>query len=207
MDRPRPRRRVHSWRPEKTCSRSHRGAARARPSITGPHELRSLVEEPHRPCTTTLLVAGCRARSSRIGMRSCGRSWRGVSLHSGVLGAPSSGPISRPSYPSASSARSIGLPPMDDPALRRAKGFTDAVLAWRHSYGADPAPSRPRSTRPKRWRLRSAPSSRLAATDRRTTYQWPAGDRAIDCPNVGGTGRHRQCRSRCSRPVLRRRRC
>ena len=35
--------------------------------------------------------------------------------------------------------RVIGLPPMDDAALRRAKGFTDAVLAWRHSYGADPA--------------------------------------------------------------------
>jgi cytochrome P450 len=33
--------------------------------------------------------------------------------------------------------RVIGLPPMDHEDLRRAKGFTDAVLAWRHCYGAD----------------------------------------------------------------------
>jgi cytochrome P450 len=41
--------------------------------------------------------------------------------------------------PIAIVGRIIGLPPMDDAALRRAKGFTDAVLAWRHSYGSDPA--------------------------------------------------------------------
>ena len=35
--------------------------------------------------------------------------------------------------------RIIGLPSMDDAALRRAKGFTDAVLAWRHCYGSEPA--------------------------------------------------------------------
>jgi cytochrome P450 len=36
-------------------------------------------------------------------------------------------------------ARILGLPADDEEALRRAKGWLAAVLAWRHSYGRDPA--------------------------------------------------------------------
>ena len=34
--------------------------------------------------------------------------------------------------------RILGLPPMDDDAMRKASRWTDAVLAWRFSYGLDP---------------------------------------------------------------------
>jgi cytochrome P450 len=34
-------------------------------------------------------------------------------------------------------ARVLGLPDEDDATLRRTKGWLEAVLAWRHSYGAD----------------------------------------------------------------------
>lgn len=34
-------------------------------------------------------------------------------------------------------ARILGLPDDDDATLRRAKGWLEAVLAWRHTYGAD----------------------------------------------------------------------
>ena len=33
----------------------------------------------------------------------------------------------------------LGLPADDDEGLRRAKGWLEAVLAWRHTYGRDPA--------------------------------------------------------------------
>ncbi|MFN8520077.1 MAG: cytochrome P450 [Chloroflexota bacterium] len=107
--------------------------------ITGPHEFRSLTGEPHhtlhhylarrwlpreiepyrdrfvRPIVTERLDA----------LRARGRA----ELWSDVAAV----------VPIAIVGRVIGLPPMDDAALRRAKGFTDAVLAWRHSYGSDPA--------------------------------------------------------------------
>jgi cytochrome P450 len=36
-------------------------------------------------------------------------------------------------------ARLLGLPDTDEPTIRGAKGWLEAVLAWRHTYGADPA--------------------------------------------------------------------
>ncbi len=108
-------------------------------SITGPHEFRSLVEEPHQtlhhylarrwlpreiePYRDAFVRPIVAARIAAF--RGAGRAelWSDFAavVPIGIVG------------------QVIGLPPMDDPALRRAKGFTDAVLAWRHSYGADPA--------------------------------------------------------------------
>lgn len=41
--------------------------------------------------------------------------------------------------PIRSIARILGLPDEDDVTLRRTKGWLEAVLAWRHTYGADDA--------------------------------------------------------------------
>lgn len=107
--------------------------------ITGPHEFRSLVGEPHHTLHHYLARRWLPREiepyrddfirpivSERIGtFASAGRAelWSDFAavVPIGIIG------------------RVIGLSPMDDAALRRAKGFTDAVLAWRHSYGADPA--------------------------------------------------------------------
>ena len=107
--------------------------------ITGPHEFRSLTGEPHhtlhhflarrwlprevepyRDAFVRPIVAERIAAFRATGRAELWTDFAAV-VPIGIIG------------------RVIGLPPMDDAALRRAKGFTDAVLAWRHSYGADPA--------------------------------------------------------------------
>ena len=107
--------------------------------ITGPHEFRSLVGEPHHqlhhylsrrwlpqaiePYRDDFVRPIVAARIA--GFRDAGRAELWADFASvvpiGIIG------------------RVIGLPAMDEADLRRAKGFTDAVLAWRHCYGADPA--------------------------------------------------------------------
>lgn len=107
--------------------------------ITGPHEFRSLTGEPHHVLHHYLArrwlpntIEPYRERFVRpivaerlAALRPTGRAevWADVAAV----------------VPIAIVGRVIGLPPMDEAALRRAKGFTDAVLAWRHSYGSDPA--------------------------------------------------------------------
>jgi cytochrome P450 len=107
--------------------------------ITGPHEFRSLTGEPHhvlhhflarrwlprevepyRESFVRPIVAERIAAFQAAGRAELWTDFAAV-VPIGIIG------------------RVIGLPPMDEAALRRAKGFTDAVLAWRHSYGADPA--------------------------------------------------------------------
>jgi pulcherriminic acid synthase len=106
--------------------------------ITGPHEFRSLTGEPHHrlhqylsrrwlpqaiePYREAFVRPIVAARIAAV--REAGRAelWRDIAS---VI-------------PIAVIGRIIGLPPMDEVDLRRAKGFLDAVLAWRHSYGADP---------------------------------------------------------------------
>ncbi len=106
--------------------------------ITGPHEFRSLTGEPHHVLHHYLArrwlpreIEPYRDRFVRPivaerldAVRSAGHAevWSDIAAV----------------VPIAIVGRVIGLPPMDDAALRRAKGFTDAVLAWRHSYGGDP---------------------------------------------------------------------
>lgn len=106
--------------------------------ITGPHEFRSLTGEPHHVLHHYLArrwlpreIEPYRDRFVRpiiaerlAALRAAGRAeiWSDMAAV----------------VPIAIVGRVIGLPPMDDAALRRAKGFTDAVLAWRHSYGSDP---------------------------------------------------------------------
>lgn len=107
--------------------------------ITGPHEFRSLTGEPHHTLHRFLArrwlpreIEAYRdafvrpiVRERISSFRPAGRAelWTDFAavVPIGIIG------------------RVIGLPPMDDAALRRAKGFTDAVLAWRHSYGTVPA--------------------------------------------------------------------
>jgi cytochrome P450 len=107
--------------------------------ITGPHEFRSLTGEPHHVLHHYLArrwlpreIEPYRDRFVRPivaermdALRGRGRAeiWTDIAAV----------------VPIAIVGRVIGLPPMDEAALRRAKGFTDAVLAWRHSYGSDPA--------------------------------------------------------------------
>jgi cytochrome P450 len=107
--------------------------------ITGPHEFRSLAGEPHHVLHHYLARRWLPREiepyrdgfvrpivAERLGaLRADGRAelWTDVAAV----------------VPIAIVGRVIGLPAMDDAALRRAKGFTDAVLAWRHSYGGDPA--------------------------------------------------------------------
>ena len=91
---------------------------------------------------------------------------------------------------------------MDDAALRRAKGFTDAVLAWRHSYGADPvlveaavaaSHALEADIRPVVQERRERP------TDDLISGLWQVGPSVV--PTWGGAGRHRQreaaVRGRC----------
>jgi cytochrome P450 len=106
--------------------------------ITGPHEFRSLTGEPHHVLHHYLArrwlpreIEPYRARFVRpiVGARLDALRMSGrAELWSDVAAV----------VPIAIVGRVIGLPPMDDAPLRRAKGFTDAVLAWRHSYGSDP---------------------------------------------------------------------
>lgn len=107
--------------------------------ITGPHEFRSLNGEPHHtlhhylsrrwlpgeiePYRDAFVRPIVDARIAAI--RGAGRAELWGDFASVV--------------PIAIIGRVIGLPAMDEADLRRAKGFTDAVLAWRHCYGADPA--------------------------------------------------------------------
>lgn len=106
--------------------------------ITGPHEFRSLTGEPHHALHHYLArrwlpreIEPYRDRFVRpiVDERIAPLRGQGhAELWADVAAV----------VPIAIVGRVIGLPPMDDAALRRAKGFTDAVLAWRHSYGSDP---------------------------------------------------------------------
>ncbi len=108
--------------------------------ITGPHEFRLLVGEPHQRLHHYLARRWLPELSETpIARHSCGRSWRSGLPPCGPPVAPSCGPTSRRSCRSPLWAECIGLPAMDQTDLRRAKGFTDAILAWRHCYGADQA--------------------------------------------------------------------
>jgi cytochrome P450 len=107
--------------------------------LTGPHEFRLLVGEPHQRLHHYLArrwlpeaIEPYRAAfvqpivETRItALRSAGRAELWTDFASVV--------------PVAVMGRVIGLPAMREEDLRRAKGFTDAVLAWRHSYGSDQA--------------------------------------------------------------------
>ncbi len=106
--------------------------------ITGPHEFRSLVGDPHQrlhhylarrwlpdaiePYRAEFVQPFVEARITAL--RATGRADLWTDFAAVV--------------PIAVMGRVIGLPDMDEADLRRAKGFTDAVLAWRHCYGADP---------------------------------------------------------------------
>ncbi|HWE61449.1 MAG TPA: cytochrome P450 [Chloroflexota bacterium] len=106
--------------------------------LTGPHEFRLLVGEPHHRLHHYLAQRWLPAaiepyRSAFVrpiveqrvtALRAAGRAELWADFAAVV--------------PTAVMGRVIGLPPMDEADLRRAKGFTDAVLAWRHCYGADP---------------------------------------------------------------------
>jgi cytochrome P450 len=105
--------------------------------ITGPHEFRSLVGEPHHrlhhylarrwlpeaiePYRAAFVQPIVQARINAL--RAVGRAELWTDFAAVV--------------PIAVMGRVIGLPAMNEADLRRAKGFTDAVLAWRHCYGAD----------------------------------------------------------------------
>ena len=106
--------------------------------ITGPHEFRSLVGEPHRrlhhflshrwepgaiaPYRETIIRPIVERRVAAVAAAGQFELWQDVASL----------------IPVAVIASIIGLPAEDD-ELRRYKSWMDAVLAWRHSYGRDPA--------------------------------------------------------------------
>jgi cytochrome P450 len=106
--------------------------------ITGPHEFRSLTGEPHDTLHRFLARRWSLAEiepyrdgfvrpivAERIGaFAGAGRAELWSEFASLV--------------PIAIIGRVIGLPPFDAGGLRQAKAYTEAVLAWRHSYGRDP---------------------------------------------------------------------
>ena len=106
--------------------------------ITGPHEFRSLVGEPHHvlhhylsrrwlpggiePFREGFVKPIVRARLAALAPVGRAELWRDFSSI----------------VPVAVIARVIGLPDLDEAGLRQAKAFTDAVLHWRHVYGREP---------------------------------------------------------------------
>ena len=107
--------------------------------LTGPHEFRSLTGEPHHalhrylsrrwapaaiePARETFVRPIVMARIDRIRDRGSAELWSDIASL----------------IPIAVIARVIGLPPLSDSDLREMKRFIDAILAWRHDYGRDPA--------------------------------------------------------------------
>jgi cytochrome P450 len=107
--------------------------------LTGPHEFRSLTGEPHHalhhylsrrwapsaiePARESFVRPIVTARIDRIRDRGQAELWGEVASL----------------IPIAVIARVIGLPELSDSDLRDMKRFIDAILAWRHDYGRDPA--------------------------------------------------------------------
>jgi cytochrome P450 len=115
------------------------GALPGADRLTGPHEFRSLTGEPHHalheylsrrwaptavePAREAFVRPIVMARLDGIRDRGHAELWSD---------AASLIPISV-------IARVIGLPDLSDADLRDMKRFIDAILAWRHDYGRDPA--------------------------------------------------------------------
>ena len=107
-------------------------------AISGRRDLRALVGEEHDgalPGHRARLAT--RSRSAPTRPRSSARSSQTAWPRSRVPAGWRSSASSPRACRSAIIASILGLPADDDEALRRAKGWLEAVLAWRHSYGRD----------------------------------------------------------------------